>query len=275
MNQLVVHRNEVPALTVVASRTPAALLASGEKKAKELTETALAEELLTCLSQAAALLGHRNTLAEAKDLFLLATNAARMIQRRFVGFNLAEIREAIERGASGDYRTDPTQVLLVSLPSIGDWLTGYQRAGRAAAVLAAQAPAPAPPPPPRDFIADILALCKLAEEGRLPDYEKLDGELYQWLKERRQFTNFRPADYYADMRAEEAEHIMRRPLSTSWLARRGQVSFREACKEGRWPQEHKLAEEVNRACRQRLLHEWLLQQAVEEIDVAALLAPFA
>lgn len=272
MSQLVLHRTDAQGLTVLAARTPAALLASGEKKAKELTEAELTEELLTPLSQAATLLGHRHTLADPKDLYLMATTVARLIQRRFVAFNLAEIREAIERGAGGDYKAERTEVLLVSGPAVADWLSSYQTRARAAAVAASQAPPMQLAPPPRDYVADLTQLVALAAAGRLPKFEKLDGDLYRWLKERGGLTGFRPADYYADMRAEEAERVMRRPTALKAEDRRTAMSFRQQCAQGIWPDGHALAKEVDRACRQRVLHEWACQHAAEETDLVALLA---
>lgn len=275
---LTVSRNLPAGPTAIPAQTALQALQSGEPQARALSGDGLAAELMIPLSQAAALLGHRHTLADPMDLLLLAQESAALIQRQFAAFNLAEIREAIRRGASGRYRAPGTRgdVLLVNLPGVGEWLQGYQAEARAAAVEQARklAELPAGPPPPRAYVAELLSLYALAQAGRMPDAYTLDGSLYTWVKERGQFTNFRPAEYYADLRAEEAERVMRQPKSVNWQERRGQTSFAQACAAGNWPEGHPLANDVNRACRQRLLHEWLLQHAADETDLAALLAPF-
>lgn len=280
MNQQALARLDSPAaLLPTPAQRAAELLAAHEPQARALSELELIDALIDPLLGAAALLGHRNTLAHEDDLTLLCQGVAKLIQRRYPAFNLAEIREAILRGASGDYKTGrPDEVLLVSLPQIGDWLAGYQRVARAAAVLDAPKPEPPALPAPRiDYVGSVVDLVNLAHAGKLPAYtdERFDfGNLaYDWLKGIGAFTGWRPADYYADMQAEEAELVAVRAQDdrTTYTGRQAYNTFMAALTQGRLPDSHPLSNSVVNRCRKRVLREWLLEQAANDTDVAALL----
>ncbi len=278
MNQHQLARLDSPAsLLPTPTQRATELLQAAEPQARALEETELIDALIDPLLGAATLLGHRNTLTDKDDVLLLAQGVAKMVQRRFPAFNLAEIREAMLRGASGDYKTgQPGEILLVSLPAVADWLTGYQKAARAAAVLASQ---PAPllvAGPATDYAAEVAALVAQARATKLPGGLELDmgNVLYDWLKSIGAFTSWRPHDYYLDLRAQEADRVLEaaRADRLSSSGRLQYNTFLAALNLGGLPDDHPLSRSVLNACRKRVLREWLMQHASEDTDMPALLA---
>lgn len=279
MNQHQLARLDSPAsLLTTPTQRAAELLQAAEPQARALPEADLADQLMEPLLGAAALLGHRNTLAHEDDLLLLAQGVAKMVQRRFAAFNLAEIREAILRGASGDYKTgQPGEILLVSLPAVAEWLAGYQKAARAAAVEAAR-PIPKQLPAARiDYAGSVLDLVAQANAGKLPPYtdDQFDfGNLaYDWLKALGAFAGWRTGEQWADMQAEEAEAVAieAQQHRDTYAGRQAYNIFLSALAKGVLP-DHPLSKSALNRCRKRVLREWLLEQAANETDVAALLA---
>lgn len=223
------------------------------------------------LNGAALLLGHRNALADIEDLDLMANGVASMIQRRFASFKPAELSEAFQRGASGEY-CQPGEVLFVSLPIIASWLEGYQRTARAAAValLSQQAQPKALLAPRIDYLGSVLDYVALAKVGELPTGFELDmgNVLYAWLKQAGAFNGFRTAEQYAQMQQQETDRLLAVKLPESGAARREYTSFINAlADQGELPDAHPLSRSVVNACKKRLLREWLQHHAKAGTDI--------
>ena len=273
----------VPAAAVPA---PLASIAAAFRS-DEPTVGAMAVEDVTklfnqLLSRAALLLGHK-TWQDGAELYVLARSCAEMAQRRYRALKPGELVLAMDRGAAGEYKAKPDEVVYVQLPSVSAWLYAYQTTARHEAIKALRKAEEAAPvlllaPPPRDYVAELLALIAQANAGKLPAAEKLDfaNVLYEWLKAGGALAAScwpaGPPDYEA-IRAEEAAALIEGPSPLNKTERRQRSTFIDILADGgAWPAGHPLARTVGNACKKRVLREWLLQCAAEETDVPALLA---
>ena len=235
------------------------------------------------LSRAAMLLGHK-TWQDAAELVVLARACAELVQRRYRGLKPAEIMLAMDRGAAGEYKTKPDEVVYVQLPAVTAWLYAYQTTVRHEAIQAKRKADEAPPalqlmPARRDYVAELAGLVAKAQASKLPAASDLDfaNVLYDWLKSIGALLASRwpiePPDYEA-IRAEEAAALMERPSPLDKTERRQFHTFIDILADGgKWPAGHPLAKTVGNACKKRVLREWLMQCAAEETNVPALLAP--
>jgi len=242
--------------------------------ARELPLNELIPIVGDLLNGAALLMGHKNALADLDDLDLMAQGIAVMIRRRFGSFKPAELSEAFQRGASGEYRKEG-DLFTVALPTVAGWLSAYQTKARAAVVLASQAPHLALPAPRIDYVGSVLDLVVLARAGQLPAGFDLDfgNVLYTWLKASGALTGFRTADQYSQMRAEETDRLLARTVPASGPERLELRTFTAALEaEGKLPESHPLSRSVVNACKKRVLREWLEYFAQGEYDVAGFLA---
>jgi hypothetical protein len=255
------------ATSVPASLAPAVLAyLADQQPVRELSFTELVPLIGDLLNGAALLMGHRNALADVDDLDLMATGVAALIQRRFGSLKPAELSEAFQRGASGEYLTDPKELHQVALPCIAKWLDGYQARARAQVVAAAQQAAqPLALPAPRiDYVGSVVNYVALAKAGELPAGFDLDigNVLYTWLKEAGALNGFRTPEQYAQMQQQETDQLLAVKLPESGAERREYTSFIKALRaSGELPDAHPLSRSVVNACKKRLLREWLEHHA--------------
>jgi hypothetical protein len=265
--QLTTTDASAPSKALAARQAPTLPLA-------QLNPLEVGKAFARLLSRTALLLGHKTWQDEA-ELFVLASSCAETMQRRFPGFKWEEVDEAMKRGASGEYKQDPKDVLYLSLPTVASWLEAYQRTARAFAVAAVTATnqLPAAPPPTVDYIGSVVGMVEQARETCLPVGYELDlgNQVYDWLKSVGAFTGWRPADYYAEMRAQETDKLLAEHKATKGAERIEYNTFLAALNLGKLPDAHPLSRSVVNACKKRVLREWLMQHAADETDVHALL----
>lgn len=278
MSTALLHSASTQGLAVVPPSLSAATVAyqADQEPVRQLPINELIPVVGDLLNGAALLMGHKNALAEFDDLELMAQGIAVMIQRRFGSFKPAELSEAFQRGASGEYRT-PGDILTVAMPTVASWLEAYQTKARAAVVAAAQQPASqlALPGPRIDYVGSLQDLVALAKAKQLPTGFDLDlgNVLYTWLKESGALTGFRTADQYSQMRAEETDRLLARTVPTTGTERLEYRTFTAALEaEGKLPDAHPLSRSVVNACKKRVLREWLHYVARWELDLADYLA---
>jgi hypothetical protein len=230
------------------------------------------------ISRMSFALGYSRTMLVGTDLFEMAAECAKMVQRNFPAFKLSEVDLAMRYGGAGEYRRDPDKPVLVAVDTIAYWLRSYRDSARADAVAAGQrlseSATPKLPPPQVDYVGSVVALIQQARDTCLPVGYELDlgNQVYDWLKSIGAFTGWRPAAYYADMRAEEADRVLLANKSTTGPARIEYNVFLAALGQGQLPEGHPLSRSVLNACKKRVLREWLIQHAADETDMLALLA---
>lgn len=233
------------------------------------------------LSRSALLLGHKSWQDE-DELFVLAASCAEMVQRRFPAYKPAEIDMALRRGASGEFRLKPDEVVYVGLQTVADWLAAYQVKARAEVVKQLQKAHEAEsqkllPEGHTDRVEwrvkMLMGHYQQAKDGHLPAGFDLDpgNALYDWVKALGLLRNFRTPEEYEQMRLEEADNV----LADIDMARREErqraTSFAVALDANRWPAEHPLARSVVNACKKRILREWLMERVMEDADLDTLL----
>jgi hypothetical protein len=232
------------------------------------------------LSRAALLLGHK-TWQDGAELYVLARSCAELVHRKFRGLKPAEIALAMDRGAAGEYKAKAEDVVYVQLPAITAWLYAYQTTARHDAIKALRQADEAQqlllPPPVRDYAAEVVELVRLAAAGSLPPAHALDfaNVLYDWLKTLGALhPGYWPVDVpdYDAIRIEEADVLLTAPAPKDKHERRQLSSFLDVLVTGHWPANHPLSRTVANACKKRVLREWVLQYAAEEIDTAAILS---
>lgn len=279
------------ALTLAADATPAPLppavaaaVAAFTADTPTVGQTPLADlipQIGDLLNGAAVLLAHKNALDNLPDLEFMATAVAKLVQFRFAGFKFAELSEAVQRGAGGQYKADAGEVLYLSLPNVSNWLYAYQTTARHQAIkalrVAEEAATLALSAPSRDHAAEVAALVRLAGHGALPPAPELDfgNVLYDWLKAHGALqAGYWPAEVpdYAAIRAEETDALLAEPVPADKFERRGRTGFLNELLAGNWPAGHPLAKTVANACKKRVLREWAMQYAAEEVDPAPILA---
>jgi len=259
--------------TLPASLAPAALAYLADQlSVRELPITDLIPLIGDLLNGAALLMGHRNALADVDDLDLMANGVAAMVQRRFGSLKPAELSEAFQRGASGEYLSEPGEFNQVALPCVAKWLEGYQTKARAQVVATMQQATqrPALPAPRIDYVGSVQNYLALAKAGELPTGFDLDlgNVLYTWLKEASAFNGFRTAEQYAEMRQQETDCLLAVQLPESGAARREYTTFVSALvATGELPESHPLSRSVVNACKKRLLREWLEHHAQAGTDI--------
>ena len=273
-----VHRHlpAVPSFTpdiVPAGLQPsvqsAALLLCSEQSAVSRVATAdLIDDLFEPLSMVPFLLGHSKTLLSGKDLLVLSTAVAEMVQRDFPALKLLEISAALRQGCSGKWKGEK-DILQCSLPQIASWLRSYQLSQRAPALKVLQAAAEQqlllPPPDLSAGYPQLIAeLAAWASDNATPEHpiarfpEPLDqgNVLYHWLKKVGAFNGFKTAAQYVDMRRKEAILRAQRPPQSMDDYRHAR-SFWDLLRAGKWPKDHPFADSVVNACRKRLLRDWI------------------
>jgi len=229
------------------------------------------------ISRMSFALGYSRTMLVGSDLFEMAAECAKMVQRNFPAFKLSEVDLAMRYGGAGEYRRDPDKPVLVAVDTIAYWLRCYRDSARLEALAAAQrlaeAAAPQLPPPRVDYIGSVVDMVEQARETCLPVGYELDlgNQVYDWLKSIGAFTGWRPADYYADMRAEETDKLLAEHKTSKGAERIEYNTFLAALNLGKLPEGHPLSRSVVNACKKRVLREWLMQQAADDTDVAVLL----
>jgi hypothetical protein len=260
-------------LTRADATAPAKALAARQADSLPLAQLSpvdVGKAFARLLSRTALLLGHKTWQDEA-ELFVLASSCAETMQRRFPGFKWEEVDEAMKRGASGEYKQDPKDVLYLSLPTVASWLEAYQRTARAFAVAAVTAASqlPAPPPPEVEYEMSVLDLIHLGRRGALPQGYELDlgNQIYEWLKGIGAFTNWRPAEYYVEMRGEETDKLLAEQKSTKGAERIEYNTFLAALGQGHLPEGHPLSRSVLNACKKRVLREWLMEHVENDTDI--------
>jgi hypothetical protein len=248
----------VPAGLPPAVQSAALLLCNPEARPVRALDTdTLTGELFQPVEMVPFLLGHSQTLLAGKDLFVMATAVAEMVQRDFPALTLPEVAAAMRRGCSGEWKKEK-DLLLAALPSIRSWLKAYTTGSRAQALQALQLaeqqqqqvhllslPARLPE---LDYPQQIAAgMARMKRAGRL---QQLDytGVYYAWLKKIGAFAGFG-----------DARRMM---IKECWLLVRhrrldeAQRSFKAELRKG-WPAGHPLADTVLLACKKRLLGEWI------------------
>lgn len=272
------------ALTLHSQRTAVAVVPPSVQEAAALIQNPelpavaayLPDELSACLvlpiTGVAFLLGHKNSLKSADDLELLATALARVVKRRFAGFKLAEVTEALQRGASGEYRRKPDELLLPSLDHFTHWLSCYQQGCRAAAlrVLAQAADAEQKRLPQPTYEQDLpAAVAQLAHQVKSLGYfpSPLDGGnlAYEWLKRIGAFSGFKTQEQYAEMMRKESIALTRQ-RSADKSERKQIGSFAVLLRRG-WPEQHPMANTVRNNCKKRLLREWIRYHVARGTDL--------
>lgn len=232
------------------------------------------------LSRAALLLGHK-TWQDGAELYVLARSCAELVHRKFRGLKPAEIALAMDRGAAGEYKAKAEDVVYVQLPAITSWLYAYQTTARHDAIKAIRQADETQqlllPAPVRDYAGEVVELVRLAGAGSLAPAHEMDfaNVLYDWLKGIGAFRSDRwpagPPDYDT-IRVEETDTLLTAPTPKDKHERQRLNSFLEVLLTGHWPANHPLARTVANACKKRVLREWVLQYAAEEIDTASILA---
>ena len=228
------------------------------------------------LNGAALLLAHKNALDNPLDLELMAQAVAELVQRRFAGFKFAELSEAVRRGAAGEYKATPADVLYLSLPNVNNWLYAYQTSARHDAVKFVQASDAAAqlalPAPRRDLAAEVSGLLTLAMNGSLKPAAELDfaNVLYDWLKNLGAFNGIFTAADYAEIKADATQELLDGGAPASGPDARAFRGFVAALLKDEWPAHHPLARNVNNAAKKHVLREWLLRHAAAETEPEAL-----
>lgn len=270
----------LPASVPAAVREAATALKAGHPVA-ELTTAELGDSLVVMLPATALLLGHSRTLTNSADVDALADAVAELIHRRFARLNLAEIGQALRRGASGEWPRHADDVLLVSLPHVAHWLDCYCRLARTEAQLAlgqAQSLAlPAPLPPQIDYVGSVVDFVALARAQALPVGFELDmgNVLYTWLKGIGALNGFRTPAEYVEMQGQEADRLLSTAVPASGSERREYTSFVNALRlDGQLPDAHPLSRSVVNACKKRVLREWLEHHAAAGTDMPTHLSQF-
>lgn len=235
------------------------------------------------LSRSALLLGHK-TWQDEDELFELAASCAEMVQRRFPAFKPSEVDMALRRGASGEFRRTPDEIVYVGLQTVADWLAAYQVKARAVvvkALAAANEPkllAEGHPDRVEWRIKALLQLRDGIDAGTAPEGWEFDpgNGLYQWIKALGLLRNFRTPEQYEQMRLEEADRLLAESDMADRDTRRKATTFAAALdtmvNDGKpWPSDHPLARTTATACMKRVLREWLQDHILEETDLDTLL----
>ena len=271
----------LPATVPASVRTAAVLLQQSDlPQARQLSSDDLIEQLLEPLAILPFLLGHSNSLLAGKDLAMLATAVAELVHRDFPAFRLAEVALAIRRGAAGEWKVKPDEVLLPSLPCIRHWLKSYHLSTRGLAINALQAataaaqkalPAPNIEPGLPAWVAELAR--HVATTGKVPEPLDVGHVAYNWLKRIGALDGFKTrAQCDAMLRKESLKQAAAVPKS---LEQYRQIqSFGQALRAG-WPHDHPLAPSVWNSCRKRLLAEWLRYHAARGTDLATWLQDLA
>lgn len=249
----------------------AALLLSGQPTAVSLTSVELRKSLYHSMSAVALLLGHSNSLSDAKDLKVMGTALAAVVHRRFPAFTLAEIGEAFIRGASGEWPL-PNGFLAPTLPNFTHWLVCYQNACRSEALRALQAAAEAeqkqlPPPDYRLQLPAAVAqlAAHVARLGYFPPDLDAGNLAYEWLKGLGVFNGFKTKAEYLALQHKEAWR-MSRQRSADRGQRHEIKSFAQAIRRG-WPAGHPLEASLQNNCKKRLLREWIRYHVARKTDL--------
>ncbi|MDF7809943.1 hypothetical protein [Hymenobacter sp. YC55] len=258
----------VPAGLMPSVESAALLICSQQPAVSRMATTDLIEDLFEPLSMVPFLLGHSNTLLSGKDLLVLSTAVAEMVQRDFPALKLMEISAALRQGCSGKWKGEK-DILQCSLPQIAGWLRSYQLSQRAPALKVLQACAEQrlqlpPPDLSAGFPRQVAELAAWASGNATPEHpiaffpEPLDqgNVLYNWLKKVGAFNGFKTPAQYVDMRRKEAILRAQRPPQSMDDYRHGR-SFWDLLRAGKWPENHPFADSVVNACRKRLLRDWI------------------
>lgn len=254
-------------------RQAAALLLSEQPTALSFTSVDLRKALYQPLSAVAFLLGHSNSLADAKDLKLMGTALAAVIHRRFPSFRMAEISEALVRGASGEWPL-PNGFLAPTLPNFTHWLVCYQQQCRSKALETLQQLAaaeqqrllPTPTIAEDEFPAAVAQLAAhVAKLGTFPS-DLDNGNLgYEWLKRVGAFNGFKTQAEYLAMQHKEAWR-MSRQRSADVGKRNAVKSFAVAIRRG-WPAGHPMEASLHNNCKKLLLREWIRYHVARKTDL--------
>ncbi|MCB2379827.1 hypothetical protein LGH70_19680 [Hymenobacter sp. BT635] len=252
-------------------RQAAALVLSQEPAANTFTSVELRKALYQPLSAVALLLGHNNALAEAKDLKVMGTALAAVVHRRFPALKLAEITEALIRGASGEWLL-PNGFLAPSLPNFTHWLSSYQATCRADALKALQTAAEAErkqlPAPTfeHELPAAVAQLARqVATLGYFPNPLDAGNLAYNWLKSVGAFSGFKTPEQYQEMMRKESINLTK-AQSLEKDVRRQVKTFAHQLRHG-WPAEHPLATTVINNCKKRVLREWIRYHVARGTDL--------
>ncbi|TGE23507.1 hypothetical protein [Hymenobacter metallicola] len=251
-------------------RQAAALVLSDEPAANTFTSVELRKALYQPLSAVALLLGHNNALADAKDLKVMGTALAAVVHRRFPALKLAEINEALIRGASGEWLL-PNGFLAPSLPNFTHWLASYQASCRADALKALQAVAEQQHqlPVPSFELELPAAVAQLAQHvaklGYFPHPLDAGNLAYTWLKSVGAFSGFKTPEQYQEMLRKESIKLTR-AQSIEKQQRRQVKTFAQQLRFG-WPAEHPLATTVINNCKKRVLKEWIRYHIARRTDL--------
>jgi hypothetical protein len=258
-----------------AVHSAALLLCQSKAEAVRALDTdELTSRLFQPVEMVPFLLGHSQTLLKGKDLLVMATAVAEMLQRDFPALTLPEVASALRRGCSGEWKK-PDELLLAALPSIRSWLKAYTEGSRAQALRALQAASEQARSlhqlPPRNpelsyprHVAQQMAAIKAA--GHLPTMLDNGGVLYDWLKKIGAFAGF--GNPRRIMIKECLVLVRHRPLDNAHR------SFAEQLRAG-WPASHPLAASVLLACQKRLLAGWIRYHNARGTDMQTWLQQLA
>jgi len=252
-----------PALLPSIREAAGLILATDQPKCSEMAPEVLQASIVPLITGVAFLLGHRNSLTESADLKMLSKALATVIKRRFSGLKMAEISAAWQRGASGEYKQRPDEVLMPSLPALTQWLERYQQTTRAEALKALQleqSRSELSLPPANleagypgqvaELAADVLS------RGGYPERLDTGGILYGWLKKIGAFRGFKTAEQYQAIKTKEAIRMAKRAPKSQPDAKNIR-SLADHLRSGALPAGHALANTLLTNCQKIVLREWI------------------
>lgn len=291
-SSMVVHRPALPArvpsftpellqaIALPVSVQQAALLICepDQPAARQMATDDLIEQLLEPLQVVPFLLGHRKTLLDPKELAVLATAVAEMVQRDFPALKVSEICAAFRRGCAGEWQK-PGQIPLCSLPCLTGWLRSYCLTSRAPAVQALQSAQArqlqlSSPVPVINYPQEVAELAAWVSDhatpehpaGRFPEPFDQGNLLYDWLLKIGAFAGLKSPRQYERIWRKECLIRMAQPptgLDGYRLSRR----FKDHLRAGEWHPKHPFCSEVATACRRRLFKEWIFHHLGNGTDL--------